>query len=299
MKLVWGMLAWALCAHASAQQSGIIHVVRSGDTLASIAQAYYGDPRREAVLSNENGLEGGEALPEGVQLVIPTVRFHRVQRGESWRSIAEHYYGDPARGSVLVRANNAKASSMPDEGALLLVPYPLRHRARNSESFASISQHYYGTRDEARSLRGFNGGRTKAARGQVVLVPLFDLALSVTGKQRVDGLQGEGDSEDVQALQAEVAREIPRLREYVTRGQFVDAVSLGNQLLGHPQRTGNQEISIQRELATAYVALDREDMAVIAFTRALEKQPDLELDSVRTSPRVLAALETAKTLRTK
>ncbi|HEY6877092.1 MAG TPA: LysM domain-containing protein [Polyangiales bacterium] len=284
---------------AQAQEQGIIHVARAGETLASIAQAYYGDPRREAVLVAENGLESDEVLPEGVQLVIPTVRFHRVQRGETWRVIAERYYGDPARAAVLVRANNAKANSTPDEGAQLLVPYPLRHRARSSESFSSIAQHYYGTRDEARSLRSFNGGRSKASRGQLVLVPLFDLALSVAGKQRVELARGADGDEDAQALQAAVARDIPRLREFVTRGQFVEAVALGNQLLGHAQRTGNQDVSIQRELAVAYVALDREDLAIGAFMRALEKQPDLELDSVRTSPRVLAALETAKNRRTK
>jgi tetratricopeptide (TPR) repeat protein len=221
-------------------------------------------------------------------------------RGESWKSIAERYYGDPARGALLVRANNGKASAQPDEGAQLLVPYPLRHRAHGSESFTSISQHYYGTRDEARSLRAFNGGRSKASRGQLVLVPLFDLALSVAGKQRVEAALGQtAKGEDVQQLQAEVAKDIPRLREFVSKGQFVEAVALGNQLLGHPQRTGNQEISIQRELAAAYVALDREDLAIDAFARALEKQPDLELDSVRTSPRILAALEAAKHQRTK
>jgi hypothetical protein len=42
------------------------------------------------------------------------------------------------------------------------------------------------------------------------------------------------------------------------------------------------------------LALSREDLAVQAFAEALKKQPDLELDSVRTSPRVLKALELAK-----
>ena len=77
-------------------------------------------------------------------------------------------------------------------------------------------------------------------------------------------------------------------------GSFQAADQLGNQLLGSRQLTGHQEISIQRELATAYLALSREDLAVQAFAQALQKQPDLELDSVRTSPRVLKALETAK-----
>lgn len=289
-----------LVSLARAQELAVVHVVRAGETLASIAQVYYGDPRREAVLITENGLDAAEALPEGLQLVIPSVRFHRVVRGDSWRAIAERYYGDAARAALLLRANSAKASAAPDEGAQLLIPYPMRHRPRSSESFATVSLHYYGTRDEARQLRAFNGGRAKAARGQLVLVPLFDLTLSPAGAQRSEAARGQGaSSEDARRTQAEVARDIPRLREFVSKGQFVEAVALGNQLLGRPQRTGNQEISIQRELAAAYVALDREDLAIGAFARALEKQPDLELDSVRTSPRVLSALEAAKNQRTK
>jgi hypothetical protein len=41
----------------------------------------------------------------------------------------------------------------------------------------------------------------------------------------------------------------------------VEAVSLANQLLGAGQLTGNQIVPLQRELGTALVALDREDLA--------------------------------------
>ena len=36
-------------------QAAIVHMVKPGETLASIADLYYGDPRRESVLVAENG----------------------------------------------------------------------------------------------------------------------------------------------------------------------------------------------------------------------------------------------------
>lgn len=287
---------------AHAQEQAYVHIVRPGETLSSIAQAYYGDPRRDLVLICENALSDGEPGP-GTRLLIPTVRYHRVMPGESWRSIAEQHYGDANRAVALLKANHAKAAGQPDESSQLLIPYPLRYVARSSESLASLAERFYGTRDDARLLRTFNGGlHSRVSRGQTVLIPVSDLVLSRAGLERVQlgtGPKTSGDSEDARRVQAEIARDIPRVREAVQAGQFVEALALGNQLLGRGLLTGNQEISIQRELATAYVALARDDLAVRAFARALEKQPDLELDSVRTSPRVLAALEAAKGQRSR
>jgi hypothetical protein len=98
-------------------------------------------------------------------------------------------------------------------------------------------------------------------------------------------------------LQQRIEQRLPDLREHVRRGQYAEAVSLGNRLLGAGQLTGNQIVTIQRELGTAYVALDRSDMAVTAFRAALERQPDLELDVARTSPTVLEAFREAKQAR--
>ncbi len=295
--VLWLALS-SLCAPASAQEQAYVHIVRAGESLASIAQSYYGNPRRDAVLIAENGLPEPVELIEGMRLVIPTVRYHRVAQGESWRAIAERYYGDPNRALALLKANNARANAPPEEGAQLLIPYPLRHVVRAGESFASLAASYYRGRDELRLLRAFNGGRAKIARGQLVLVPLFDLTLAPAARERIEQAAGPSGG-DLQRLQAEVTRDIPKLRDHVLSGRFVEATALGNQLLGRGQLTGNQEISIERELATAYVALGREDLAIGAFARALEKQPDLELDSVRTSPRVLSALESAKKQRAK
>ncbi len=74
-------------------------------------------------------------------------------------------------------------------------------------------------------------------------------------------------------LQQRINEQLPRLRDHVRHGRFTEAVSLGNRLLGAGRLTGNQIVSIQRELGTAYVALDRPDLAVEAFEPRSTRQP--------------------------
>jgi LysM repeat protein len=295
--LLFAKIALSGRGRASAQDSAFVHVVRPGETLASIAQTYYGNPKRENVLVAENGLtdQGGSAIVEGMRLVLPTVHYYRVKTGDTWRGMAERYYGDPARAPILMKANEAKPGVAPDEGAQLLIPYPVRHVLKQAETLISVAEQYYTSRDDQRLFRTFNLGKGRLVRGHIVLVPLFDLVLSEEGKARLESATGERiEMGETRSAQAQIDHELPSLREAVQDGRFVEAVAIGNQLLGSGQLTGYQEISIERELATAYLALSREDLAVQAFSEALKKQPDLELDSVRTSPRVLRALELAK-----
>jgi LysM repeat protein len=295
---------------ARAQDITYVHIVRPGETLASIAQTYYGNPTRENVLVAENGLtdQGGSPIVEGLRLVIPTVRYHRVRSGDTWRDLAQRYYGDPNRAVVLIRANEAatptptnarapkNANAMPDEGAQLIIPYPVRHVVKQNETLATLAESYYGKREELRLIKAFNKARIQ--RGHILLIPLFDLVLSEEGRTRLQAATGTHiEAGETRAMQADVDKKLPALREHVQKGRYAEALSLGNQLLGSGQLTGNQELSIQRELATAYVALGRPDLAAEAFERALEKQPDLELDTIRTSPRVLLALEQARHAR--
>ncbi len=299
LALAVALLAW-VHGRVHADDAVYVHIVRPGETLASIAQTYYGDPKRENVLVAENGLtdQGGSAIVEGLHLVVPTVRYHRVQEGDSWRALAERYYGDEKRAPVLMKANEQKPGGNPDEGAELLIPYPLRHVVRPGDSLASLAEQYYGDRIELRLIRAFNKIKGRMTRGQILLIPLFDLVLSEAGAARIGRATGQNPERgDVRALQAAIDGRIPELRAHVERGRYAEAVALGNQLLGTGKLTGNQELSIHRELGTAYVALGRPDMGADSFARALARQPDLELDSMRTSPLVLAAFEQAKKTR--
>ena len=292
-------LAMALAvppAHAAAQ-AVYTHAVQDGDTLASIAQRYYGDPTREAVLREANRMKGPgvNAMVPGSWIFIPMVAFYRVSKGETWKSIGARLYGREARGTILIEANNGNRRVEPDEGAELLVPYPLRHVVSPGETLAKVAKMYMPDSPlSLKRLRRFNAG-ARIERGQVVLVPLFDLRLAGEGRaEAADAFTRAAGGGTAKAAQDEVETSLPELIRQVQKAEFAEAVSLGNRLLGAQSLTSTQVVTIQKELAVAYVALERADLAEASFRVALALQPNLELDTVRTSPRVLEAFNRAK-----
>lgn len=290
-------LGWLAAVSAAEAQAVYTHPVQEGDTLASIAERYYGDPTRESVLREANRLRGNDStvLVPGSWIFIPTVAFYRVREDDTWRSIAAKLYGSEDRASTLTDANGATRRAEPDEGAELLVPYPLRHVVAPGETLAKIAKLYMGDESQAlKRLRRFNPG-ARIERGRVVLVPLFDLRLAGEGRSQASEAfsQASGGGESG-AIQQEVESLLPDLIAQVQSGQFEEAVSLANRMLGMQRLTSSQTVTIQKELAVAYVALERVDLAEASFRTALSLQPNLELDSVRTSPRVLEVFNRAK-----
>jgi LysM repeat protein len=294
-------LMLTVASPAAAEFPAFVHVVREGETLASIAQRYYGDPRRESVLVAENGLEaqGGVSIVVGLRLLIPAVAYHRVQAGETWASIAERYFGSASRAFVVQEANESVEGAQPAEGAELLIPYPLRHVADQRATVQRVAQSYGEGTDAVRTIRRFNELRSlRLTRGQVLLVPVRDLVMSEEGLRVVQAAMPSAappaEGGDVRELQERISAELPNLQEAVRRGQYTESIAMGNRLLGMGELTGNQIVTIQRSLAVAFVAVGRRDLAIAAYVEALSRQPDLELDSRRTSPTVLAAFDEAR-----
>ena len=289
--------ALALLSSGAGAQAVYTHAVQEGDTLASIAQRYYGDPTREAVLREANRMKGPSAngLVPGSWIFIPMVAFYHVGKDETWKSIAARFLGREMRAATLIEANSGNRRVEPDEGAELLIPYPLRHVVSPGETLTKIAKMYMPDSPVSlKRIRQFNAG-ARIERGQVVLVPLLDLRLAGEGRtQASEAFTLAAGGGATKAAQDEVESSLPELIEQVQNAKFAEAVSLGNRLLGTQSLTSTQVVTIQKELAVAYVALERTDLAEASFRVALAMQPNLELDTVRTSPRVLEAFNRAK-----
>ena len=289
------VLAMSLPMTAAAQPVPT-HAVREGDTLAAIAERYYGDPSRGEVIRRANNLRANAELVTGERLVVPMTTFHRVGPKQTWEDVAEKVYGQASRAFVIASANDLRLRAGPSEGTELRIPYPLKHVASGSESFNDISERYLGTRRYVQRIRRFNGLRSgRPARGQVVLVPLIDLKLTDEGFGTLtEALQSVAFGAEHKDAQQSASERLPELAKWVAEGSYAESVALGNRLLGTGELTSAQRVEIRKALAVAYIALDRSDMALRSFQRALKAQPSLELDSITTSPKVLKVFDKAR-----
>lgn len=290
-------------AGGSARADGTFqHVVREGETLASIARLYYGDPKREGVLVAENGLGslGGTNVTAGMRLVVPWTHYHRVREGETWATIAERYYGEASRAFVLLDANKASRRGQPAVGAELLIPYPLRVVADQNDTVQSIAAAFLGgssKKNVSMLMRFGRAKKGKLVRGQVVLVPMGDLTLSEEGKRAIEVQSGRiVEGGDVRAVQQWAEERIPEALAHERAGEYPECVALASRLLGTGKLAATQVVTLQRVLGSAYVALGRPQLAAEAFREALRLQPDLELSRIETSPKVLRAFEAGKEL---
>ncbi|HEY4106189.1 MAG TPA: LysM domain-containing protein, partial [Polyangiaceae bacterium] len=127
---------------ASNTASAFTHVVVQGDTLASIAEKYYGKIQYEKFLVDANllGIEGGSPIVKGMRLEVPSVGHRTVKHGDTWETLAAELLGAANRSDVLSIANGSNPWLTPEEGAELIVPYNLRVLVQgNNETLVTIA----------------------------------------------------------------------------------------------------------------------------------------------------------------
>lgn len=282
-----GALSWSEPARA------FTHIVQPGDTLASIAETFYGKIQHERLLVTANSLdvEGGIRIVPGMRLEVPAVTYIRVTEGQTWQQIAARLLGGEHRAHALAEANDSKAWLKPLVDAEVIVPYNLRFVCTGDETIVGLAYRFLGDRKKAWALDQYNDRKgRRLVRGEVVLIPITDLTLTDKGKQageaaqQLESLQFGGAA---RVAQAKVARGMDLLERDVRHGHYVEAVQRGTSFFGMGQLTKKQRARIARLLLEAYVALDARGLAKDSCAQWLEGDPSVKLDPDELSPKII------------
>lgn len=296
---LWLSAALALATWVGHAQA-FTHVVRDKDTLASIAERYYGRIQFEKLLVAANDLDarGGSPIVRGMRLEVPALGHRVVKQGESWEGLASELLGSPKRSDVLSMANDSSPWLTPEEGAEIVVPFNLRVLVDSGDTLITIAYRFYGDMNRAWVLDHYNGlnGR-KLQPGDVVLVPLTELPLSDAGRQAARVAAGITCSEaqgETRSVQKKVAQELPALLSDIRSGRYVDAVARGTRFLASAELSEQQIAVVHRQLLEAYVALEAPGLAAAACAEWLKRSPGQVLSPVELSPKILTACGRAK-----
>lgn len=309
MRLLRFVTAWCVCLgslavpHAVRSALAFTHVVQKGETLASISEDLYGSVQNERLLVTANHLDSPMATPiaPGMRLEVPAPLHYRVEHGDTWAALALEFLGDGARATTLALANGSSPWLVPEEGAEIVIPYNLRVVAKDGDDIVSLAYAYLGDRTQGWMLDVYNhlkGRRLK--RGDVVLVPLTEIALTELGKrsaaEAASQIRSQADA-DKRKAQGDVTAELPALLADVRGGRYVDAIQRGLGLLANQELSTPQRGAIQRQLLEAYVALDAPGLATTSCQAWRSADPTAVLDPIRLSPKIVEACKRASGLK--
>lgn len=271
------------------------HTVKSGETPAVLAERFYGRIDRERLLVAANHLDvgAGTTVVPGMRLEVPAVGHHVAVAGDTWPSIAAALLGAASRGDVLARLNGSNPWEPPAAGREVLLPFPLRYVASQGDTTETLAYRFLGRRDDAWMILKYNDGlKPRLAQGQIVLVPITDLALTEVGKAALrDSLVVTGSEAGGRARERQdgAERELVALASKLRSGAYLEAIAFGSRLLGQGDLTAPQLAKLHEHLTEAFVAVDARELAVSACATWRKLDPGLTLDPNRYSPKILSA----------
>jgi hypothetical protein len=269
------------------------HIVKQGETLASLAERFYGRIQMERVLSTANSLNGTKTpqLTPGMILEIPALTYRKVHQGQTWKSLASELLGDEKRHIHLAQVNAHQPWIEPELGQLIVVPYNLSWLATGEESLATLAYRFLGSTKHAYLLSQYNGlGDRDLKRGDVLLLPLSELPLTPEGQAAAEEAahqlteQARGDHF---RQQQESKSEAKQLHEDIRNGRYVSAVARGTRLLERGKLPQAGRAQVHFLLLEAYVALDARGLARTSCESWRSLSPESTLDPLTTSPKIL------------
>jgi hypothetical protein len=287
------LLALVLAVPAPAVAQRVVHRVRLGETLADIARHYYGTDAPAAVLAMANGLEPAARPRTGDALRVPTAWNFTLRRSASLEELSRQLLGDRRRWQALVAFNNLGRKRRLKAGRSITVPFAISYLASSGDTYAELASRFLGSPRHGPVIAAYNFTPTasKPPPGTSIEIPIghvriAPLRMEELVNERLLGLAGGPERERREALQEANA--------LLRSGEYWGVPLRLLRLLAREIGSDEYIAEVYKLLAIAYVAVDREDLAVRTFHEALLRQPTLNLDQVSTSPKVLRAFIDAK-----
>jgi len=283
----------ALLLLASSPAAAFPHVVQPGETLAALAERFYGRIQMERVVATANLLDGTRkhGLSPGMILEIPAVTYRQVHQGQTWKSLAKELLGDEKRYILLAQINGHKPWIEPELGQLIVVPYNLAWIATGEESLATLAYRFLGSTKHAYRIVQYNDlGDRELERGEVLLLPLSELSLTDEGRAAAETAAAQITEQSHGNLfrqQQESKLEAKQLGDDIRGGRYVAAVARGTRLLETGKLTQEGRAQVHWLLLEAYVALDARGLARTSCEAFRSLTPQSKLDPLTTSPKIL------------
>ena len=289
--LACGVAVWLAALWRPAVAQRVIHRVRFGETVKSIASDYYGDQTLAWLVRQINGLAKGR-LRAGERIRLPTAWYYTPRQAVSVRRVATRLLGNSRREFLLRELNGLGRRRRLKAGTRLLIPCVVPHAVAEGESFADIALRYYGAADKGQRIAKYNLFRgTEPVRGGRLLIPLSRVMIVSARLEQLTNLHVLGVTygrprEDREALQ--------EANGLLRRGEYQRVALRLVRLLAREQASDTYIADVYKLLATAYVALGEQQLAIRAFREALLRHPGLRLDPVVDSPKLIRAFAAAR-----
>ncbi len=282
--------------------------IKRGDDLAKLARKYLKDAKRAEFLMWFNKIENPKDIKAGTTITIPFLIRHRVQEGQNMVDLARRYYFK-SKPTGLLRKFNDKRSNALKPGEIILIPIYDPEAATDK-----VKQRL--KRNQEREARAAREARERAkrlaaakARERIVK----EARQAGKDKGQPDGGKAPTDKPDPAREDPTAVLDDPKLEpltpaasppadvklvqqafELYRDGEYELARANLVRVLEEGRLTKADESQAREVLANCLVAMDQIKEAEHEFVRLLMVAPDLTLDPVTTSPKVLEVFRRAR-----
>ncbi len=270
------------------------HALRPGETVAEVANAYYGDRDKAIILLRYNRLPDPKKILPGTKIAIPQTIRYIVKEGDTLAKLAHRFLGDQRRHQVLASINHLDSPQALTIGSTLKIPFDIPHIVKRGESLAMIAHRYYGDPNQFKLIASYNFMTEARAikPGVEILIPIVDLVVRAKPSP-------PGQSPKVLLLSEEQLG-FPWLEKGIHlyfAGEYGAAVQNLTEALKRGLKRKDDMCKTYRFLAYCHITLGEKDLGKKAFKKALAIRPSLKLDPTYTSPKIMRVFEEVQTQR--